>query len=119
MVGGGDVQAVIERELALLTSGVRRSADQLEDLLAPDFCEIGASGRLWTRAEVIRALVAATTSNQPVMECREMSGRSVGSDLVLLSYVSEVERRRAHRSSLWQRHGATWQILHHQGTPVP
>jgi hypothetical protein len=40
---------VIERELALLTPEVRGSADQLEELLDPDFAEIGKSGRLWTR----------------------------------------------------------------------
>ena len=36
-----EVAVVIERELALLTSEVRGSADQLEELLDPDFGEIG------------------------------------------------------------------------------
>ena len=48
-----EVAAVIERELALLTPEVRGSADQLEELLDPDFEEIGKSGRLWTRDEMI------------------------------------------------------------------
>ena len=48
-----EVAAVIERELALLTPEVRGSADQLEELLDPDFGEIGKSGRLWTRDEMI------------------------------------------------------------------
>jgi hypothetical protein len=55
-----EVAVFIERELALLTPDVRGSADQLEELLDPDFGEIGRSGRLWTRGEMITALVKDT-----------------------------------------------------------
>jgi hypothetical protein len=55
-----EVAVFIERELALLTPDVRGSADQLEELLDPDFGEIGRSGRLWTRGEMIAALVKDT-----------------------------------------------------------
>jgi hypothetical protein len=114
-----DVEVVIERELALLTRQVRRSEGELAALLAADFGEIGASGRLWTRAEMIDALTAAGAEEEPTVRYREMRGRSVGQDLVLLNYISEVDGRRARRSSLWRRCGRTWQIVHHQGTPVP
>lgn len=112
-----DVEAVIERELALLTPQVRGSAARLDDLLAPDFVEIGASGRRWTRDELIAVMVAETTADRPVPEYSEMSGRIIGPGLVLLTYVSEVEGRRARRSSLWRRSAEGWQVLHHQGTP--
>jgi hypothetical protein len=59
-----EVSAVIERELALLTPEVRGSAHQLEELLDPDFAEIGKSGRLWMRGEMIAALVADTDPEQ-------------------------------------------------------
>jgi hypothetical protein len=52
----GKVQLVIERELALLTFQVRRSAQQVDELLDPDFHEIGASRRLLTRAEMVAEL---------------------------------------------------------------
>ena len=55
-----DVAVVIEREVALLTPEVRGSAEQLEELLDPDFGEIGKSGRLWTRGEMVAALIADT-----------------------------------------------------------
>jgi len=48
---------VVELELALLTTSVRRSRTQLEGLLDPEFREVGASGRLWTREEIIADLV--------------------------------------------------------------
>ena len=114
-----EVAVVIERELALLTSEVRGSADQLEELLDPDFGEIGKSGRLWTRGEMIAALVADTDPEQHIINFSDMSGRTVGPGFVLLTYVTEVEGRRARRSSLWRQSMRGWRVLHHQGTPIP
>ena len=114
-----EVAAVVERELALLTPEVRGSAGQLEELLDPDFAEIGKSGRLWTRAEMIAALVADTDPEQHAINFSDMSGRTVAPGLVLLTYVTQVEGRRARRSSLWRQSLKGWRVLHHQGTPIP
>jgi hypothetical protein len=114
-----EVSVVIKRELALLTPEVRGCANQLEELLDPDFAEIGKSGRLWTRAEMIAALVADPNPEKHTVDCSDMSGRTVGPGLVLLTYVTQVEGRRARRSSLWRRSTSGWRVLHHQGTPIP
>jgi len=114
-----EVAAVIERELSLLTPEVRGSSDQLEEMLDPDFGEIGKSGRLWTRSEMIEALVADTDREPHSINVSEMSGRTVSSGLVLLTYITEVEGRRTRRSSLWRQSTKGWRVLHHQGTPVP
>jgi hypothetical protein len=90
-----EVSAVIERELALLTPEVRGSAHQLEELLDPDFAEIGKSGRLWMRGEMIAALVADTDPEQHSINFNDMSGRTVGPGFVLLTYVTQVEGRQA------------------------
>ena len=52
------VAEVIARERALLTREVRSSAAALDELLDPEFTETGASGRRWTRAEILAALPA-------------------------------------------------------------
>jgi len=114
-----EVAVVIERELALFTPEVRGSAEQLEELLDPDFGEIGKSGRLRTRGEMIAALVADTDPEQHIINFSDMSGRTVGPGFVLLTYVTEVEGRRARRSSLWRQSMRGWRVLHHQGTPIP
>jgi len=98
-----EVAVVIERELALLTPEVRGSAGQLEELLDPDFAEIGKLGRLWTRAEMIAALVADTDPEKHTVDVSDMSGRTVGPGFVLLTYVTQVEGRQARRSSLWRQ----------------
>jgi hypothetical protein len=77
-----EVAVVIERELALLTPEVRGFADQLEELLDPDFEEIGKSGRLWTRSEMIAALVADAATEQHSISFSDMSGRMVGPGFV-------------------------------------
>jgi hypothetical protein len=114
-----EVSAVIERELALLTPEVRGSAHRLEELLDPDFAEIGKSGRLWMRGEMIAALVADTDPEEHSINFSDMSGRTVGPGFVLLTYVTQVEGRRARRSSLWRQSVKGWRVLHHQGTPIP
>ncbi len=113
----GDLQTVFDRELALLSLEVRRSPHQVDDLLDADFCEIGASGRLWTRAEIV-SLLADERSSEGAIEASEMKGTIVGPDLVLLTYVTNRQGRRARRSSLWRRSAGTWRVLYHQGTPL-
>jgi hypothetical protein len=121
------VTQVIAGERALLTPAVRTCAAALDRLLDPEFTEIGRSGRLWTRAEILAelpALAAAGTAIRdasgpaaPVRDA-EMTGRRLADDLVLLTFITEVPGRRARRTSLWRRSGGTWRVLHHQGTPL-
>lgn len=114
-----EVAVVRARPLALLTPEVRGSAEQLEELLDPDFGEIGKSGRLWTRGEMIASLVADTDPELHIINFSDMNGKTVGPGFVLLTYVTEVEGRRARRSSLWRQSMSGWRLLHHQGTPIP
>jgi len=97
---GGDVQLVIDRELALLSLPARRLVEQVDELLDPDFREIGASGRLWTRAQMMSALAGELSEAAGAIEATEMAGVVVGPDLVLLTYVSDRRGRRVRRSSL-------------------
>jgi hypothetical protein len=114
-VATDDVQQVIGYELALLTPHVRRSQARVEQLLDPDFREIGASGRFWTRPEMVSALAETDTDGEPI-EATEVEGAVVGPDLILVTYVSDPRGRAARRSSLWRRSGGGWRLLHHQGT---
>lgn len=113
-----DVQHVIDRERALLSSLVRRSAQHVDRLLDPDFREIGASGRQWTREETAAALAAESSDAAGAIPATDFQGAVVGPDLVLLTYVSNWQGRRARRSSLWRRSAGTWRMLYHQGTPI-
>jgi len=110
---------VVALELELLTPQVRRSEARLAELLDPEFTEIGASGRLWTRTEMIAALTEDEDDVPEPVPVLEVTGRVVGPDLVLVTYLSDPAGRAARRSSLWRRSQGSWRLLHHQGTLVP
>jgi hypothetical protein len=111
------VAEVIAKERESLRPEVRASAEALDRLLDPDFREIGASGRLWTRAATIEA-VPTWPQAVPIPD-EDMEGRRLADDLILLTYVSDNSGRRARRSSLWRRSGGSWRMLFHQGTLLP
>lgn len=108
-----DVEAVVELEQELLDPGVRGDYGQLAFLLHPEYREIGASGRLWGREELIEELVAAPGS-QARFEL--VDAVPLGSDLVQVVYRTVNGSGSALRSSLWQRTEGRWRLRFHQGT---
>jgi hypothetical protein len=114
-----DVQEAIDRERSLFWPEVRGSAEQVDGLLDPEFTEIGASGRLWDREAMVAALSRSFRDEMPVrIVDSEMTGRLIAPGVVLLTYVSDSNGRRARRSSTWRRHEDGMRVVHHQGTPL-
>ncbi|MBY6687248.1 DUF4440 domain-containing protein [Rhodococcus sp. BP-149] len=111
------IEHVIGLEKALLEPATRSSLTELDRLLDPSFEEIGASGRLWTRREMIAALIEAPEP-EPI-ESANFNGRRVADDMVLVTYETGHAGRHARRSSLWHRADGGWTLLFHQGTPIP
>lgn len=117
-----DLDHCYRAEARLLDPQVRADAHQLDALLAVDFNEIGASGRVWTREQIIDAMTATayeTAHQTPPPDPAQMSDvttLALGPDLVQVRYLSDNGGRRAYRSSLWRRNGDTWQVVFHQGT---
>lgn len=111
------VEAAIEGELRLLDPEIRRSPGLVGALLHPDFHEFGVSGRHWDRASIIAALASTTEPGaRPVITSR-MTGVQLAPDLVQLTFDTENNGRRAHRSSLWRRTEDGWLLYFHQATP--
>ncbi|MFE1249593.1 DUF4440 domain-containing protein [Streptomyces sp. NPDC058735] len=112
-----EVEAVVERELALLTPRIRVSPERVDALLHPEFQEFGASGRHWSRAAIIASLAATTDPEGRPVAVSALRGVQLAPDLVHLSYDTEYEGSRAHRSSLWRRTESGWLLWFHQATP--
>ncbi len=91
----------------------------IERVLHADFTEFGASGRIYTRADIVATpeIPFETRLPLPDFEARELTDA-----VVLLTYVSDVEYGdfvvTANRTSIWIRTPAGWQLCHHQGTPT-
>lgn len=107
-------------ELRLLSPEVRSDPDQLETLLHPDFHEVGASGTVYTRVEVLAEFRGAPPTYS--VWAQDFEAREVVDGVTLLSYLSAhmsadgALSRHAARTSLWQYIGSRWQIRFHQGT---
>ena len=114
---------VIALERALLTREVRSSAAALGALLDPEFTEAGASGRWWTRAEILTELpageAAAASTGPDRIADHAMAGRRLAADVIMLTFETNNQGRRARRVSLWRRSGGRWRVLYHQGTLIP
>ncbi|MFI6855133.1 DUF4440 domain-containing protein [Streptomyces sp. NPDC050416] len=111
------VAAAVDGELALLDPDVRRSPERVGALLHPDFHEFGASGRHWSRADIIAALAETTDLESPPVVTSHMHGVRLAPDLVHLTFDTEYDGGRAHRSSLWRRTEDGWLLYFHQATP--
>ena len=111
---GQDIEAVVELEQELLNPEVRSDYGQLAYLLHPDYAEIGASGRLWGREELIEELV-----DGPELQVRFelVDAVAVGPDAIQIVYRTVGAQGSALRSSLWQRSEGRWRLRFHQGTP--
>ncbi len=86
---------------------------------APDFWEIGASGRAYSREFVWATLATryAAGADDPWQtdrfHCRELAPATY-----LLTYVLRQGERTTRRATIWQRTTSGWRILFHQGTEM-
>jgi hypothetical protein len=111
------VDQVLALERELQTTACRADADRVAALLADDFTEVGASGRVWDRPATLR-LLAEETDDEPAIGVLGLTGRVIGPGFVLAHWDSDRGGRRARRTSLWRREPTGWRLVHHQGTPL-
>jgi len=107
-------EAIVEAlERELLQPETRADLGRTGVLLHPEFTEIGSSGRLWTRDEVMMAL---EENPGPHAALETLAADRIGPDTVLLTYRSRTRAGTVLRSSLWVRDGRQWRLRFHQGT---
>jgi len=92
-----------------------------EQMMSPDYWEVGASGRRYSRDFILQTL----GQNPPVdadvagwqswnHECRRL-----GPDAYLLTYKLRQRDRLTRRATIWRKTPESWQVLYHQGTIAP
>jgi hypothetical protein len=121
-----DEAATLRRlEEQLLDARVRASADQVAALIAHDFVEFGSSGVVYDKAEVVAALPEEHLKEPPVERtAHDFRVRMLAEGVALVTYRSvrchpngaEVQSL---RSSIWTVIDGRWQMVFHQGTPIP
>jgi hypothetical protein len=109
------------REPIFHTPAFGSTTAEFERSTAPDYWEVGASGRRMSRAFILREL----TVNFPYVDAAaagwqttDFGLRRLGPDTYLLTYTLDQAGRRTRRSTIWQSTEDGWRILYHQGTIV-
>src|SRR5215831_14795861 len=88
-----------------------------ERMTTPDFWEVGASGRRYSRAFVLDEL--EKRYSQPYLDewaTQEFHCRRLAGDVYLLTYTLFQGERKTRRATIWQRTLDGWKIVFHQGT---
>lgn len=88
-----------------------------ERLVAPDFWEVGASGRIYDRAFALNALRNRPTTPEDAMwQTSDYAIQALGEQVFLLTYALSQPNRVTRRMSIWRLTDNQWQVLYHQGT---
>jgi hypothetical protein len=116
MVNDSVPRSALDREMELLRPEVRADRQRLEALLDDDFVEIGATGRIWTRDELIAELFASPALDD--LDVSDVAVRTVAPDVVLVTYTTSRADIRVRRSAWWRSSGTGWRCIFHQGTRI-
>ena len=110
---------ILQLEEKLLQPDIRKSSNEIEQLLADDFMEIGCSGRTYNRQQVIEALQNESTAKMTISDFEIMN---LAETVVLATFretkfnaVNRIENESL-RSSIWKMFGDKWKMIFHQGT---
>lgn len=115
-------QTLLKLEQRLQSQATRRDAEEISQLLADDFIEFGASGGVWTKADVAEQLPLEAFTQRTISE---FTAKPLSEHTILVTYhchsAANDQRcaTKSLRSSIWRRQGEQWQMVFHQGTLVP
>jgi len=119
-----ELQPVLEelrrREPIFHTKNFGTTAAEFEKATAPEFWEVGASGRRYSRAFILAHADRFAGVDAGSMGWKDYGHalRRLGTDTYLLTYRLQQTDRLTHRATIWQRASEGWRILYHQGTIV-
>jgi hypothetical protein len=91
-----------------------------ERVTVPDYWEVGASGRRYSRDLILRTLQQSPPIDavSAGWQSSDYGLRRLGPDTYLFTYTLRQEERLSRRATIWQTTGEGWRILYHQGTIV-
>lgn len=104
-------------EASLTDPEIRKTEERLEELLHPEFVEMGSSGRVYDRQLIIQAMSQDVGDAGVVM--RDFEVHDITEDAALVTYRSIGQAGdEARRSSVWVRVEGVWKLRFHQGTRI-
>ena len=102
-------------EERILDPAVRADPAQIRALLAPEFVEFGASGRVFDREGIVATLAAE--GPRGAHQAHGFKLRLLAPGAALTTWrVKRDDGIETLRSSVWQQQGGRWLMVFHQGT---
>lgn len=98
-----------------------KTKQDIENQICDDFWEVGASGNVYTKQDVIETLLERynNPNYQDIWEAKDFELTTIAPDNYLLTYILIQDKTRVtRRSTLWRRVNGDWKILYHQGTVI-
>jgi hypothetical protein len=117
------IDTLRELEETLLRPSVRKDSHELDFLLADDFVEIGSSGRVFNKSQIIAELQIEAVL--PAIRVSEFAVEMLTTEIALVTYRTTAhdadgrESLQSRRSSIWTYRDGRWRIRFHQGTRLP
>ncbi|MEO7230711.1 MAG: DUF4440 domain-containing protein [Candidatus Limnocylindrales bacterium] len=131
---GGGLPPVTEARLDDVLSELQRrepifhrpemgtSRADFDAMTEPDFWEVGASGRIYSREAVWATLQQRYADPDywatDAWEATDFRCREAAPQTYLVTYTLRQGERVTRRMTIWRRAGDVWQIVYHQGTLV-
>ncbi len=98
-----------------------KTKEDIERQMYDEFWEVGASGNVYTKQDVIETLLERynNPNYQDIWEAKDFALTTIAQDNYLLTYILIQGRTRVtRRSTLWRKVNGDWKILYHQGTII-
>jgi hypothetical protein len=109
----GTAELIRRLEEELLLPEVRKSATRVAALLDEEFLEIGSSGRIYDKQQIVDRLQQEQWTG-PLSTVSDFSARQLAPDLILAIY--RIVESNTIRSSIWKATSIGWQMVFHHGT---
>ncbi len=119
-----DLHSVLEelrrREPIFHTPEFGTTLTDFEKVTAPDYWEVGASGRRYCREFILHTLARNLPADAASAgwQSYDHGLRRLGPDTYLFTYTLRQAERLTRRATIWQATSEGWRILYHQGTVV-
>jgi glyoxylase I family protein len=119
-----DVEEVLmEKEMGIVAAQQRGDRAAVEAVLDDHFCEIGSSGRLFSRAELLEAIGQIKIVDYSFERFQVLA---IDEQHAIVTYIAKTRRRYhgeehtvcTYRSSTWKAERGGWRMIFHQGTPL-
>jgi hypothetical protein len=113
------LRELVEREPLFHRPQFGTTREDFEKMTAPEFWEVGASGRRYSRQFVLETLEKRYENpTEDVWEIGDFHCLEIAADNYLVTYTLVQGERMTRRATIWRLTAEGWQVVYHQGTVV-